>query len=67
MTSLLFMMAFEYSRLCKLNHAFLVNMLISSTHPLTPEVTFDPKLPIRPVTFDLKPEAPTTSTSEFNY
>ena len=40
-------------------------MLISLTHPLTPEVTFDPKLPIRPVTFDLKPEVPTTSTDEF--
>ena len=31
-------------------------MLISSTHPVTPEVTVDTKLPIMPVTFDLKPE-----------
>ena len=53
------MMAYEYSRLCKLNHAFLVNMLISLTHPVTPDVTFDPKLPIMPMTFDLKPEVPT--------
>ena len=32
-----------------------------------PEVTFDPKLPIMPVTFDLKPEVPTTKTDVFNY
>ena len=42
-------------------------MLISLTHPVTPEVTLDPKLPIRPVTFDLKPEVPTTRTDELNY
>ena len=32
------------------------DMLINLTHPVTPEVTFDPELPIVPVTFDLKPE-----------
>ena len=33
-------------------------MLISLTHPVTPEVTLDPKLPIRPVSFDLNRKYP---------
>ena len=33
-------------------------MQISSTHPVTPEVAFDPELPIMPVTFDLNRKYP---------